>query len=347
MTCEHRDLLEILARPDADPAARREAADALGRHIESFEVERRNLMSGLERAAAELEARVQELSLLRRLADVLGQVVEGGDLAARVVQALAAEQDLEDAALWIAEGEELTWRCGVGRGDASQGRPDGPPVSVELNEGNIGQAACRREPVVVHDAEVEARWRNAEPLLRRGSFCIFPLMSSGRLVGVLWLGASERYAFSTERVRILSMAADEIAQGLAASELFEKLSRYSENLSDLVTDRSRALDEMSRELVRYKAAMADFWRRLQVGAQCPAILPMPGCERLLEAGRHLQALIAANGATSGTLFGASALVQEFARDYQAYVEALAHVSWPVLLEHGDREREREHERKAA
>jgi putative methionine-R-sulfoxide reductase with GAF domain len=332
-----RELMEVLAREDSDPAARRDAAQALGRRLESANFERQSLMSSLERAAVELEARVQELSLLRRLSEVLAQMVDDGDLGTRVLKVLESELDLEDAALWIAEGEELVWRCGAGRGEASEDSPDGPLRVIQLNEGPIGQAAFRREAVVVHDGEVESRCRGAEPFLRRGSFCIFPMMSAGRMVGVLWLGSGERYAFSTERVRILGMAADTISQGLAASELLGKLSRYSQNLSELVAERSCALEDISRELSQYKAAMADFWRRLQLGASPSTFVPLPGCERLLEAGRDLQAMIVATRTDSGTLWTASALLQDFARDYQAYVAALEHVSCPVLLDRGARE----------
>jgi hypothetical protein len=172
-------------------------------------------------------------------------------------------------------------------------------------------------------------------------------MSSGRLVGVLWAGSRDRYAFSAERVRILTMAADEIAQGLAASELFEKLSRWSDNLSELVADRSCALEALARELSQYKAAMADFWRRLQVGERPLAFVPLPGYERLLEAGRHLQALVAATGASSGTLYTATTLLMDFARDFQAYAEALEHVSCPVLLDRAERDHDDERERRAA
>jgi GAF domain-containing protein len=342
-----RELMEVLARDDSDPAARYDAARTLGRRLESMEFERQSLMTSLERAAVELEARVQELSLLRRLSEVLAQMVDEGDLGTRVLKVLESELDLEDAALWIAEGEELVWRCGVGRGEASADLADSPRRVIQLNEGPIGQAAFRREPVVVHDGEVESRCRNAEPFLRRGSFCIFPMMSAGRMVGVLWLGSGERYAFSTERVRILGMAADTISQGLAASELLSKLSRYSENLSELVADRSCALEQISRELGQYKSAMADFWRRLQLGASPSLFVPLPGCERLLEAGRDLQAIIAATKTSSGTLWTASALLDDFARDYQAYVESLEHVSCPVLLDRGARDPGAEPERQAA
>jgi len=342
MTHEDRDLLEILARPEMDPGARREASQVLARRLESADIERRNLMGALERAAVELESRVQELSLLRRLSEVLRQVVDDGALAQHVLLALATEQDLEDVSLWMAEGEELSWRCGVGHGERHADDPDGPPERLSLGEGLLGQVACRHDPLVVHDAEVEARCRTAERFLRRGSFCLFTLVSFGRRVG-----SRERYAFPTERVRILTMAADEIAQGLAASELFEKLSRYSENLSEVVADRSRALEEISRELAQYKAAMSDFWRRLQVGGLPPELLPMPGSERLLEAARHLAALIAATGTSSGTLSTAATLLDDFMRDYQAYVRVLENVSCPVLLDRVEREHDPERLRRAA
>ncbi|HVP38372.1 MAG TPA: GAF domain-containing protein [Candidatus Saccharimonadales bacterium] len=332
-----RQLLDVLHQADAPPARRREAAEALARRLESVEVERGHLITALERAAGELETRVQELSLLRRLSEVLAQVVDGSELGQRVLEALAAEQDVEDAALWLTEGEELVWRCGLGRGQAVPGQAGGPPLNVPLNEGSIGQAACRTDPLVVHDGESEGRSRNSEPLLRQGSCCLFPLASSGRSVGVLWLGSLERFAFPSERVRILAMAASEIAQGLAASELFERLSRFNEDLSELVADRSRALEEMSRELARYKAAMAEFWRRLHVGAHAATLQPLPGCERLDEAGRHLGALLAASGGSSGTLHTAATLLASFTQDYQAYMEAMGHVSFPVLLEPAARE----------
>ncbi|MBI5837439.1 MAG: GAF domain-containing protein [Candidatus Eisenbacteria bacterium] len=325
-------MLDVLGRPDADPAARRDAANSLARRMESAEVERANLLKGLERAAHELEARVQELSLLRRLSEVLSRVVDGHELGFEVLHALVDEQDLEDAALWMAEGEELVWRCGTGRGELRTGGPDEAALEVLLNEGPVGQTACRREPLVVHDGALEARCRGAASFLREGSFCLFPLASSGRLVGVLWLGSTERYAFPTERVRILGMAADAIAQGLAASELFEKLSNYNENLSEVLADRSQAVDDLSDELVRTKAAMADFWRRLHLGAPPNGMLHLPGAERLTEALRAIEALVAATGGSSGTLHTAAALVDSFARDYENYVGSLAGVSWPVMIE---------------
>src|SRR5438552_3839327 len=212
LTPELSGWLERLRDPrPGSEEGRSEALAALEAHLESAGFERDTMLKALERAAGELESRVQELSLLRRLSEVLTRAAASHEIGPQVMRVLRESQEIQDAALWVAEGEELEWRCGMGRGEPVPGIEGGPKTTILLGEGLVGQAAVRAEAVVVHDGLLEGRCQGAEIFLRQGSFCLFPLLSSGRLIGVLWLGSAERYAFPTERLRVLTVAAGQIA----------------------------------------------------------------------------------------------------------------------------------------
>src|SRR5262249_7058220 len=136
--------LRRAARTPAEEAARAEALDLLAQFVDQALCERDSLLHTLERATHELEGKVGELSLLRRRADVIARDCEDGELLRHVLEALQDEQGVEDAALWIAGGDELTWRCGVGRG-GQPGALAGGLGSVLMGEGLIGQIATRHE----------------------------------------------------------------------------------------------------------------------------------------------------------------------------------------------------------
>lgn len=312
--------------------AREAALRAIENLFESSSQERDTLLRSVERATTELEGRVQELSLLRRISGVLAETFESSKLEGDVLHVLSDEQEVEDAAIWIADTEELRWCAGIGRGE--RGGPPGESAceTAELGTGLIGITATRREAMVVHDARVEARCREAEPFLRHGSFCLFPLLCSGRIVGVLWVGSTERFAFPTDRVRILSMAASQIAQGLAGSELFARLSRFSESLSEVIEARSQELEEKSEEIRRTRAAWQGLLDRLHVGGVASDLEPMPKPERLHQVVRNLRAVVAAHeGDGSVTLSSALALAESFVADYDTYLDDAGRTGWPVLI----------------
>ncbi len=332
---EAKRYLEILREAPQGPpghGAREGALRALESMLASAAQERETLIRTMERASTELEGRVQELSLLRCLSLVLAETFESKELEGAVLRVLAEEQEVEDAAIWIADSEELHWCAGIGRGELGGAPSESACESAEMGVGLIGLTATRREALVVHDAQVEARCHEAESFLCRGSFCLFPLLCSGRIVGVMWLGSMERFAFPTERVRILSMAASQIAQGPAGSELFGRLSSFSESLSEVIEARSREIEEKSEEIRRTRAAWHGLLERLHVGGVASDLEPMPKSERLHQVVRNLRAVVAVHEGDGGiTLSSALALAESFAADYDTYLDDAGRTGWPVLI----------------
>jgi hypothetical protein len=332
---EARKYLEILVEAPQGPAgqsAREGAIRALEGILDAAGFERDSLLRSMERASTELEGRVQELSLLRRLSEVLAETFDSERLGLEILHVLQEEQEVADSALWVADSEELHWRCGVGRGVAHGTRAGSVCQTARMGEGLVGLTATRREALVVHDALVESRCRNAEEFLRMGSFCLFPLLCSGRLVGVLWLGSTDRFAFPSQRLRILTLAAGQIAQGLAGSDLFARLSRYSESLSEVVEARCEELEEKHEEIRRTRAAWQALLGRLQIGGVQSELEPMPKPERLHRVVQNLRACAAARGgAHEATIASALALIESFMADYDVYLDLASRTGWPVLM----------------
>ncbi|MGH9670663.1 MAG: GAF domain-containing protein, partial [Terriglobales bacterium] len=109
---------------------------------------------------------------------------------------------------------------------------------IKVGKGIIGQAAERREAVMVSDVSREPNYINANPAVR--SELAVPMIVKNRVIGVLDLQARELGYFTEEHRRVLTLLGARIASSIENARLYTRVSRQAQTLS--------VLNEISREL---------------------------------------------------------------------------------------------------
>lgn len=103
---------------------------------------------------------------------------------------------------------------------------------IPLNEGVTGHAATTREPVLVLDVRKESRYLNALDAVR--SELAVPLISRGKLVGVLDMQSTTVNAY-TEQDRTLSrLIGARVAASIENAQLYRRVERQNRTMRTLV-----------------------------------------------------------------------------------------------------------------
>ena len=102
-------------------------------------------------------------------------------------------------------------------------------LRVRVGSGIIGAAAKEQRPVVVDDVSKDSRYINVLPTTR--SELAVPLISKGRVIGVLDVESPELAYFREDQVRVLNMLASQIAIAIENANLYESERRNREIIS--------------------------------------------------------------------------------------------------------------------
>ena len=111
-------------------------------------------------------------------------------------------------------------------------------VRVKLGHGITGQAAERREAVLVNDVNTIENYIKAIPTVR--SELAIPLIIKNRVIGVIDLEAPKTNYFTEEHKRLLTLIASRLAIGIENARLYTRTNRQAKTLL--------LLNEISREI---------------------------------------------------------------------------------------------------
>ena len=111
-------------------------------------------------------------------------------------------------------------------------------VRVKVGHGVTGQAAERREAVLVNDVNVIENYIKAIPTVR--SELAIPLIVKNRVIGVIDIEAPETNYFTEEHRRLLTLIASRLAIGIENARLYTRSTRQAKTLL--------LLNEISREI---------------------------------------------------------------------------------------------------
>lgn len=105
----------------------------------------------------------------------------------------------------------------------------------------------RGDPILIDDLSELAEMNAADSALLasgvRSHVCV-PLISHGRLIGMLNLGADRPYAIQDSQIHILQGLADQLAIAIEDARLREQLQEHSENLELVVAERTEELERI-------------------------------------------------------------------------------------------------------
>jgi phosphoserine phosphatase RsbU/P len=118
--------------------------------------------------------------------------------------------------------EELEMKLAIRYGDKLS------VPNVKMGSGIVGDAALRREPVIVPDVSVDPRYIHVVEDAR--SELAIPLLVKDRVIGVFDLESPELDAFNKEHVEILTLLASQAAVAIENARLYETISSNEERL---------------------------------------------------------------------------------------------------------------------
>lgn len=99
---------------------------------------------------------------------------------------------------------------------------------IPLGNGLVGDAALRREPVLVSDVTKDPRYINVNPETR-SELCV-PLVYKSKLIGVLDLEHTRKRFFTEDHVRTISTLAAQIAIAIENAQLYEQVKQQEQRL---------------------------------------------------------------------------------------------------------------------
>ncbi len=118
--------------------------------------------------------------------------------------------------------------------------------------------AMAREPIRVDDVTHDPGWQQLDWLPLNRSWVGVPLISKGRVIGMISLTRREAAAFSQDDVTLVQAFAGQAAIALENASLYAEITRLNEQLEQMVQQRTQELNKAYRTLAQLDQAKTDF-----------------------------------------------------------------------------------------
>jgi sigma-B regulation protein RsbU (phosphoserine phosphatase) len=181
-------------------------------------------------------ARVDPLQpeFLTRLANALNTTLDLQTLLHRTAELVRAVIDYKIFAILLLNerSNDLRMRFQIGH------TPEIERLRIRMGEGIVGQAAQRRESILLDDVRLAENYITANPSVR--SELAVPLIVKNRPIGVLDIQAEQVGYFQPEHRQLLELTAARIAQAIENARLYTRVARQAQTLA--------VLNEIAREV---------------------------------------------------------------------------------------------------
>jgi len=175
---------------------------------------------------------------LLEVVDAVNTTLDLNTLLQRIAEMLKRFIDYEIFAILLLNDktQELRIRFQVGHSPEVAER-----IRIKVGQGVTGQAALRREAVLVNDVTSEENFINSVPGVR--SELAVPLIAKNKVIGVIDVEAAKLGKFTEEHKRLLTLFASRIASGIENARLYTRVSRQARQLT-LLTEISREISSI-------------------------------------------------------------------------------------------------------
>lgn len=209
--------------------------DIQSRHLDYFTRDQQNILTLLgSRLAIAIEnarlfERVKEqadtLLLLSEVGRETSAILDVEELLRRAAEQTKRVIDYQILSIMLYDEEQKVFRHRV---DVKHGQSVQGKLRSGATEGIVGAAATLKEPVLVPDVTVDARYVMMNPETR--SELAIPMMHQGKVIGVLDLESPTPNYFTQDHVQTLSILAANLAVSLENARLYEQLAKEEARL---------------------------------------------------------------------------------------------------------------------
>lgn len=200
---------------------------------------RRRLAESLERTGRELSSNLD----LR-------------EVPARILEQLKVVVPYERGAVFLQEQEQL-------RVIAQRGFPESEramELQIPIRPGDVFQQVVQSgRPVLIDDVtRLPAGWQQVEWLPVNRSWLGVPLIARDQVTGMISLTRREAGAFGADDATLVSAFAGQAAIALENASLYDEITRFNEQLEQMVLQRTEELNKAYRTLERLDKTKTDF-----------------------------------------------------------------------------------------
>ncbi|MFQ5846389.1 MAG: GAF domain-containing protein [Candidatus Methylomirabilales bacterium] len=218
----------------------------------------------LEKSALfeEVQDRANRLQTLIHLTKLMTASLNLQEVFDFAVKAAAEFLEVPCVRLWVADEEtrEMLIRASYGLQEFAGVMVD----RIPYGRGVIGRIREEGEPHYVADVRQEPHFLNKRFLKRAGivSFAGIPLISEGRVLGVLSIFTRERRLFSPDERALMAAFASHAAIAIGNARAYQQIQRYASTVAELYEAATQVsgsldMDETLQKIARGAAASTD------------------------------------------------------------------------------------------
>jgi two-component system, sensor histidine kinase PdtaS len=249
----------------------------------------------------QLREKVQQLQALQRVTATLVSTLDMSEVLSTVARQAAVITGTDMAGIFELDEEHQTLKIAASHNLS----PQYTQIEVKVGEGAVGLAVAEKKPIVIFDAQSDARLRMssaAKWVAEEGYRSMFsvPLISRNRVLGGISVYTRERHEFSRDQIALLFTFANDAAIAIENARLYEETRRGLEMKSTL-------LQEMHHRVKNNLQMMASLLRLQMRRTKSPE-----AAQTLAETHSQIESLGAAHDLLSQESFGRTT-VGEIAR----------------------------------
>lgn len=182
----------------------------------------------------EVERRLAEITLIQNLTQAFNQRLELQVLLDEVVAQLSHELEYNQVEIYLMEGGNLRLRAYFGKEPQIQ--------DLELTNGIVGRVARTGEDILIPDVSLEPDYlQDIEDTVAE---LAVPIFREGSVVGVINIESASPGELDEQDRKLLQVLAGQISIAYENAVLFEKVLSHSEDLEDMVVQRTTELSEL-------------------------------------------------------------------------------------------------------
>jgi len=179
------------------------------KEIRGRDKELNSYKDALRDASLQYEDKVLELSLLRRVGDIVGYIIDPELFYRMFVDILLDETNAENCFIMIMDTETKILTLKMARGRNDEGKFFNHPVDSEvtffLGEEVAKKVALERKTILIDDVSIDKCFAIKETHFPIGSLLCTPLIFQEKVLGVINLSHTQPHAFSQSNKRIMDL----------------------------------------------------------------------------------------------------------------------------------------------